>query len=170
MSKCANCGAVILFGGVRDGTFRFCKKKCHEACAALRVINALPQEMIDEHLLNVHSGPCPRCKGQGPVDVHTGHRAMSFLVLTTMNSVPIVACRSCGIKHQAGSMTMTFFLGWWGFPYGLIFTPIQLIRNITGMLSGPDPNLPSRELEQIVRLQIGNEIAQSKSHPPVVAS
>jgi hypothetical protein len=126
--------------------------------------------MIDEQLLNVHGGPCPRCKGSGPVDVHTGHRAMSFLVFTTMNSVPIVACRSCGIRHQTGSLTMTMFLGWWGFPWGLVFTPIQVIRNITGMLNSPDPNLPSRELEQIVRLQIGNAIARAKTHPPVAPS
>lgn len=34
-------------------------------------------------------------------------------------------------KHLPWTL-LTFFVGWWGFPFGLIYTPMCLIQNLAG--------------------------------------
>ena len=98
-----------------------------------------------EHL---HQGNCPQCQGPGPVDIHTSHKVYSALAFTRWSSHPVMACRSCGRKQQLKHAIFSFALGWWGFPFGLVITPVQVIRNIGGMigLGGPDPSTPSPAL------------------------
>ena len=67
----------------------------------------------------------------------------SALVILTWSSRPQICCRSCGVKNKISDALFCFFLGWWGFPHGLIMTPIQLGRNLFGIFSMPDPSRPS---------------------------
>lgn len=46
---------------------------------------------------------------------------------------------------------MQLRVGWWGFPWGLLFTPVQLGRNIVGLVRSPDATKPSTQLEAMVR-------------------
>jgi hypothetical protein len=45
-------------------------------------------------------------------------------------------------------------LGWWGFPFGLILTPVQIIRNLWAIFCGPDPRYPSKALRNRVHTTI----------------
>ena len=178
MPKCDQCGTIILFGGVRDSGFRFCNQQCHAAGQHFRTaLNALPQEAVDEHLLDLHGGACPRCKGAGPIDVYTCHRVWSAVVLTGWNSEQRICCRSCGVKHQLGGIAFCATLGWWGFPFGLVMTPLQIARNVSAMLRPPDPTIPSREMERLVRMRLTAMVlhAQAQAHaaeaaPPTTAA
>ena len=49
---------------------------------------------------------------------------------------PQISCRRCGLKSQAAGAAFPLVLGWWGFPWGLVVTPVQIGRNIGGMTSG----------------------------------
>ncbi|OGV45902.1 MAG: hypothetical protein A2X46_06920 [Lentisphaerae bacterium GWF2_57_35] len=49
---------------------------------------------------------------------------------------------------------LCLFFGWWGFPWGLIMTPIQLGRNVFGLFTSPDPTRPSAALTSIVRANL----------------
>ncbi|MCI0363733.1 MAG: hypothetical protein L0219_07610 [Phycisphaerales bacterium] len=162
MAKCDYCSTTILFGGVRDGNARYCNQRCHQFGWLLARCNDLPDELVDEQVLNVHGGPCPRCKGPGPIDVHTAYRVWSLIVITATQNDPQVCCRSCGRKRQLGGFVFSLLAGWWGFPAGLIITPITLTRNVMAMFGGPSPDLPSTQLEQAVRMQIGAAIASSQ--------
>jgi hypothetical protein len=88
------------------------------------------------------------------VDVHTSHRVWSALLITSWHSIPLVACRRCGVASQLGSALYSIVLGWWGFPWGLFVTPVQVIRNFTSMARGPDPAQPSDELSHLVRMSM----------------
>ena len=57
----------------------------------------------------------------------------------------------------------TFFLGWWGFPWGLLMTPIQIVRNFAGLFSSPDPDTPSEDMENIVRVMIAQDILEQQA-------
>jgi hypothetical protein len=92
------------------------------------------------------------------VDVHTSHTVWSLLVITSWNSSPEVCCRSCGFKSKLGAMALSGVAGWWGFPWGLIMTPIQVGRNFVGLVSGPDPGQPSPELANIIRLSLAAQL------------
>ncbi|MFO0946564.1 MAG: hypothetical protein U1D30_11535 [Planctomycetota bacterium] len=51
--------------------------------------------------------------------------------------------------------------GWWGFPWGLVFTPLQIYRNVRGILSPPDSRVPSPELEYVVRQKLAERVAEA---------
>jgi hypothetical protein len=162
MAKCAYCGTTILFGGKKDGDLRFCNETCCEKGVAVRIARRLPEDEVQKRAAVVHQGNCPKCGGPGPVDVHVSYRVWSAVHLTSWQSRPQVSCRSCGVKHLLGDTAFSFLLGWWGFPFGLIVTPIQLFRNIVGLASSPDPTLPSEALASLVRADLAAQVVRQQ--------
>ncbi len=157
MAKCDYCSSTILFGGKRQGDLHFCNAKCNSRGTLLAVSHQIPESVVNESVQRTHQGVCPQCKGSGPVDVHVHHKVMSFLIITRWSSTPQISCRSCGTKSQLGDAAISLALGWWGFPWGLILTPVQIGRNVYGMFNGPDPAVPSPKLERAVRMHIASQ-------------
>jgi hypothetical protein len=160
MAKCAYCGSTILFGGVRSGELRFCNDKCHNAGALIQLSSRIPSHVVEETVWKIHQGLCPQCSGPGPVDVHKSYRVWSALIITRWSSRLQLSCRSCGVKTQLGETVLCLAAGWWGFPWGLILTPVQVIRNLIGLASPPDRQMPSQLLQQRVRLMLASNLAQ----------
>lgn len=158
MATCAYCNTTILLGGKRQGDLRFCNATCAANGALVQVANQLPPFAVGQYLRQVHSGNCPNCHGQGPVDVHTSYRVWSALVMTNWSSRPSVCCQSCGTKKKIGDAFFSFFLGWWGFPWGILVTPLQLGRNIIGLFQATDASQPSAKLEKMLRLQLAQQV------------
>ena len=158
MRPCDHCGTLILMGGKRWGQQRFCSEACLRAGAvrspALQLAQQVPDELVQRQIEAVHQGDCPKCGREGPIDVHVGHRVWSAIHLTSWKSREHVSCRLCGIKSQLGDALFSALLGWWGMPFGLAMTPIQIARNLVGIFRGPDPSKPSPRLERIVRQDI----------------
>lgn len=161
MARCDYCGSLILFGGSRDGDLRFCNQTCASEGALVRLSSQIPEDVVQKELWDLHQGACPACKGQGPVDVHTSYQVWSALVLTSWKSLPHVSCRSCGVKQQLKGLGISLVAGWWGFPWGLVVTPVQVIRNLIALAKGPDPLNPSPQLEKLVRLYLARTMAAS---------
>lgn len=112
--------------------------------------------------MKAHQGPCPKCQGPGPIDVHVAHKVWSALFLTQWSSAPQVSCRACGLKSQAAGAAFSMLLGWWGIPWGLLFTPIQIGRNVYGMTRAESLR-PSAQLEKIIRMNIAATAARANS-------
>ena len=173
MARCDYCGTSILFGGVREGNNRFCNSKCHQNGYILRVAQQAPADVLERETENIFRGNCPKCRGLGPIDVHKIHRVWSALILTNWSSSQQISCRSCGVKSQLGGAAFSLVLGWWGFPWGLILTPVQIARNIAGMCSRKDSSQPSPELRKLVQVMVGLKMIQasrqnSGAAPPVI--
>lgn len=158
MAKCDYCGSSILFGGVTDGDLRFCSKNCQQKGYPLVVSREIPKHVVDQQLYEIHRGLCPKCQGSGPIDVHTSYRIYSLLLYSSWSSRPLVGCKSCGRKAQIADTFFSLFFGWWGFPWGLIMTPVQVVRNISSILTASDPIKPSDKLENIVRVSIASQL------------
>jgi hypothetical protein len=92
------------------------------------------------------------------------------LVLTSWKSVPQISCRGCGVKSQLGGAAFSLVAGWWGFPWGLLFTPVQVGRNVFGMLRGPDPLNPSPSLEKAIRMNIAAQAVSRQRTTGATAS
>ncbi|HTO91838.1 MAG TPA: hypothetical protein VMJ70_11965 [Candidatus Sulfotelmatobacter sp.] len=152
MARCDFCGTTILFGGRKQGDLQFCGPRCQQQGVALALARLLPADEVQRELSALHQGLCPRCGGTGPVDVHMSHKVWSALLITSWRSTPRVSCRSCGVRAQLGSALFSAVLGWWGFPWGLLMTPVQIGRNLVAIARGPDPARPSAQLERLVRL------------------
>lgn len=59
---------------------------------------------------------------------------VSLLVITLKRSSDITFIRA-GDSAVVASLPYTFlslFLGWWGFPWGFIYTPMVLVQNLGG--------------------------------------
>jgi len=165
MARCAYCNSLILFGGTKAGAYTFCNAKCHQGAYYLSIAQQIPESTIQQAIQHLDLSGCPKCKGSGSIEVHTSHLVWSALVLTSWSSRPKVCCRACGIKSQLGSAALSFLIGWWGFPWGLIMTPIQVGRNIVGIFSAP-PH-PSPQLKRIIGLNMAAQmVAQQKQTTP----
>jgi hypothetical protein len=162
MAACNACGTTILFGGASVGGARYCNGNCAQRGQMLTVSQQIPSDVVSTSVSQVYRGQCPRCKGPGPVDVRKSYRVWSALLMTRWSSRQHVSCRSCGVKAQLGDTLFSLVLGWWGFPWGLIMTPVQVSRNLAGMFRGSSENGPSPELEKAVRITMaGNAIHRS---------
>lgn len=162
MATCDYCGTTVVFGGVKDNDLRFCNNDCYQKGRVLVLSRSIPKDVVDREVLQVHRGPCPHCRSSGPVDVHTSYRIYSLLVYSSWSSIPKVSCRSCGIKSQIGNTLFSLVLGWWGFPWGFIMTPVQIGRNILGILKGPDESRPSDNLANLVRVGIASQVQEEQ--------
>jgi hypothetical protein len=163
MGACAYCGSRIWFGGVREDQRRFCNQECYRRGTYLKFVDRLPQEQVTEHVKSVHRGNCPKCGGAGPIDVHKSHRVWSAIVLTSWKTQPQISCRRCATSAQAKGLVSSSLLGWWGFPWGLIITPVQIVKNIGGMMNGPDPSRPSPELEKLIKINLAEQVLKNQA-------
>ena len=154
MAACSFCGSTIVLGGKKDGDRTYCNDKCLQLGALVRIAEQFPDAEIRPRVLSIHQGRCPRCQGPGPVDIHTSYRVWSALFFTSWANRPQMSCRSCGTRGKIGDVFFCLFLGWWGFPWGLIMTPVQIVRNLAGLTSNPDPTRPSDALTSMVKANL----------------
>lgn len=168
---CVACNSRIRWGGEDVGAYSFCNDTCFERFILSDVVTRLDPEIVEQAIAEVHQGECPECGGDGPVDMHTSHRVWSVLVLTQWSSHPQLSCRSCATKAKLTSTLFCGVLGWWGFPFGLVMTPVQIIRNLAELAGGPRADEPSDELERLVKLRLGTNVLvasqQQKGAAPV---
>ena len=154
MKRCKYCDSLIVIGGVGRGKLRYCNAQHERAAYYLERSEAIPASVIDDHVREVHGGQCPRCSGRGPVDVFSSHRVWSALLFTTWSSREHVCCRSCSIRSQLADTLFSLLLGWWGFPWGFIVTPIQITRNLWAIAFPPNYNRPSDKLRKRVSINL----------------
>lgn len=162
MAACGACNTTILFGGVREGEQRFCNKSCYAKGYLLTVARQIPPDTLREHVRSVHQGMCPKCHGAGPVDVHKSYRVWSAVFLTSWKNEPQVSCRSCGVKAQLGSTLFSLVLGWWGLPWGLIMTPVQVGRNVVALLKRPTSEESSADLQRLVSINMAAQLLKKQ--------
>jgi hypothetical protein len=172
MAKCGYCNSTIIIGGVGAGNQKFCNNKCHQSAYVLSATKNVPADVLDRKVDELWRNNCPKCTGSGPIDVHKVYEVWSALVLTRWKTNAQVSCRSCATKRQLAGAAFSLFFGWWGFPWGLILTPVQITRNIIAMAGGPTSAQPSAELRKLVLVNVGTQlIANQKrvNQPPVIA-
>jgi hypothetical protein len=163
MPTCDYCGTTILFGGVKQGEWRFCNDKCRQRGILLDVGHRVPEEIVANHVQRLHNSNCPVCGGPGPIDVHTSHKVTSFIIMTWFGSHPRISCSGCGTRARLMGVAHSALLGWWGFPFGLLITPVQILRNLAGILASGNSGQPSDQLEKLARMQIA---AHVMANPP----
>jgi hypothetical protein len=163
--RCAYCDTWIMFGGNRLGQLRFCTDSCRQSGIQLSASHEIPDHVVNERVWSVFNGICPKCGGPGPVDVHRSHRVVSALVVTSSNNRLTMSCRSCANKEKIRDTLLTFGLGWWGVPWGVIMTPIQIGRNLTALFSRSGTGQPSTHLQKLVRLKMFEELVAGPPTP-----
>jgi hypothetical protein len=158
MARCNYCDSFILFGGPKLGDLRFCKTHCYNNGYFIELSKNIPESDVQKNIWEIQNGSCPECKGPGPVDLYFSHQVWSALVFTHWESPAKLSCRSCARKSQVGALFFSGFLGWWGIPWGLVITPIQIIKNISAIFQSTETAIASPGVEKIVRVHFGSKI------------
>lgn len=160
---CPTCGNSILFGGIKDGKNKYCSKRCYEADEVGRHARELPSVNVEMFANEIHSGLCPKCNGTGPIDIHKSYSIYSIILYTSWKTNEHLICKKCASKQQATDLVGSFLLGWWGFPFGLIVTPIQILMNVVAMFQTPGRYGPTKELLERSRLIMAVEQINSNA-------
>lgn len=158
MGACQTCGRYILFGGVEQNGLRYCSEGCVDVGEIAQMSEDLPPDVLENAVRDFHLGPCPRCGGPGPNDVVSAHRVWSLILLSNFASPVVIGCRRCGTAHIVKNSLITMCLGWWGFPFGLFGTPVQLIRNLFGLGKLPTRDSVSPELVHLVKMNLTSKL------------
>ncbi len=78
---------------------------------------------------------------------------MSFLIITLRRSSDVQFVREGESPLVKGLpyTLLSLFIGWWGFPWGLIYTPVVIIQNLSGgkdvtaaVMDSLAPGMPQR--------------------------
>lgn len=86
---------------------------------------------ITELSQKIRNLPCPLCGSKTlKLNGTVMHTVKSFILFSSFRKEPIIACPDCLDKKNQESITSTVLLGWWGFPWGIIKTPIYIYYNI----------------------------------------
>lgn len=159
MARCGYCGATILIGGVRLANQRFCDRKCAQQGAATEAARRLPGDAVQQAIMGLRRSNCPKCGSPGPLDARRYYRVWSLLFLTRWSSTTQISCQSCATRRSLGDIAFCFLLGWWGIPWGLLLTPVQITRNIRAMRERSTDSEPSRTLRNFAMVQLGARMA-----------
>jgi hypothetical protein len=160
MAVCDTCNKNFNLFGVHENGYSFCSANCqNQAHVLLKSLDRLSPQEIESYIGRVHSGTCRQCGKPGPVDFYQSFRVLSVILLTRWNTQNHFVCRACARSEQLKSLGYSALLGWWGFPFGLIVTPIQIIRNMIGLSGGPDPQQPSARLSNVLKLNLARQVA-----------
>ena len=65
------------------------------------------------------------------------YNVKSLLVMTIRTPVQGIFCRNCADETALRSTIVTWILGWWGFPWGIVFSIQAITHNLLG---GSKPN------------------------------
>ncbi|MEO7135110.1 MAG: hypothetical protein ABI024_12925 [Vicinamibacterales bacterium] len=133
----------------------------------LAVSQQIPADIVGERVRSVFNGACPQCAGPGPIALHTSHRVVSALFVTSWKTHTALACKTCGNKARFRDGLVSLALGWWGL-VGLVMTPVQVVRNISSFWFESRANQPSQALENLVRREMAQAlvIAQRSEEEP----
>lgn len=157
--RCDFCDTRLLFRETRAGSLRFCNEECRQSGLLLTVSNQVPELTVRQEVHAIFDGSCPRCGGPGPVDVHTSHRIWSALIVTSWANRVQLTCSPCGRRAKLRDTAFCLAFGWWGAPWGLVVTPVQIFRNLAGLYGDRDVFRPSSRLEKLVRLRLAATLA-----------
>lgn len=167
MATCTECSSLIMFGGRKHEGAQFCSVKCEQKGLPYVSMAKIQSGLLAIETNKIWQGSCPICSGCGPVDMYTAHSVWSALIITNWVSQPQLSCKSCGRKEMAIATAKSALLGWWGFPWGIIMTPVQIVRNVTGMIMTPDTTQPSKQLKQFVGKHIAANAQIERENEPI---
>jgi hypothetical protein len=123
-----------------------------------RLAESIPAKDIEQLASKLRSTHCSSCNSHEPVDAFPSYFVYSVVIWTGWRKKVELSCRSCSRKRQAKSLAASFLLGWWGFPFGLVATPIIIMANVIGMVHNPMTRPPGKNLKAYARLVAAHEL------------
>lgn len=119
----------------------------------------IPEQRIIEHALEIRNGACPSCRGrESRIEVRKYYWVWSAVLFTRWGTSSKVCCKKCGTESNLISVASCLLLGWWGVPWGIFITPVQIVSNIVAMFRRFNTSKPSAELILAARLKLAEAV------------
>lgn len=148
--------------GIYWKDYTFCSGNCRREGEVLSALDDLPAGTLDAHIRQVCHGACPSCGKTTNLNLYPSHYVFSALIITQWRSKSLIACRQCGLKSQLLATLSSTLLGWWGVPWGLFVTPMQIFRNIAA-ISSSRKNVLSPQLRSTLALNLARHLSAGGS-------
>ena len=113
-----------------------------------------------EELFNrIKSLDCPEC-GRSRQGLTAGwiRVVRSYVFVTQNDRYAMIACRDCLGATQKRQFRMNILLGWWGFPMGIIRTPMAIAGHFE------DQNRPERAERDILAEFVKQNVGEIRAH------
>lgn len=155
---CDYCGNAARFRYVMDEGQRFCNKTCLRDARLMELSEDIDPADIERHAQEIRHSPCPICKKHnGIVETRWYYRVWSAVAFTRWTKSKRVCCKSCGTRQNLKSIGFSLAFGWWGFPWGLLMTPVQIVSNLGEIFRSDDRSNISDALRMAARLNLANQ-------------
>lgn len=163
-SECDFCKNSARFSALLDEGQRFCSKSCLRNARLLEVAEEISQEEILGHASLIKNGACPECRQlTSRTEVRRYYRVWSVGIFTQRTDRAHICCHACARKTNFGSLVFCMLFGWWGIPWGIIMTPVQIIANITEMFRPLSDPVPSEALLQAAKLDLAAKLYKRRA-------
>lgn len=83
-------------------------------------------------------------------------QVISLIVVTFRMPIQGIFCRACADKKAFQASSITWLLGWWGFPWGLLYSAHAIFRNLTGGEKLADVNARLMAYQAAAFISLGN--------------
>ncbi|MCP4377494.1 MAG: hypothetical protein GY794_15125 [bacterium] len=154
-NECDFCGQSVRFSTVEDEGQKFCSDDCLRNARLMEASVDIPEQEILKRAAEIQDGPCPACGGGGSrIEWRKSYWVWSALFFTRWGTSAKFCCKKCGIQANLLSIGSCLMLGWWGFPFGLLLTPIQIIANTAAIFRRFDKSKHPEDVMQAARLQL----------------
>lgn len=155
--RCAKCQVRILFGAKKAGSRQYCSQKCLAEDELGRLSDLVPEAQAVAMAHKIRREPCASCGGYDGVEIFKSYFIYSLFIYTSWREKREIVCRRCGRSNQRWDFFKSLLVGWWGVPFGILATPILLIKNIIEMRKDPTVLPPSDDMMQTARLAVVNQ-------------
>lgn len=110
-----------------------------------------------ETIENLKVYSCDSCKlSNSTLKVTAFLYVISLIFVTNKDAKVKILCSKCRIKYSLLWNLEVWFLGWWGFPYGPIYSIEALFKNSTGGIDLKSNNLSLLKYQTYVHYKNGN--------------
>jgi len=154
-TECDYCGDAAKINFLLNEGQRFCSAQCLRDARISEAAVDFDDATILQAARKIRSGACPVCSSMAtPVEVRYSYTTTSIIIISNQETKTRLCCVPCGRKENRGGLLVSFFIGWWGIPWGPIFTIAALFGNLKAMFEMMSDEEPSDELMKLTKNQL----------------
>ncbi len=132
-----SCGQAFWVSDAEVGTRVLCPTCGLEIVASGEEGSAPAREPVEEKVPVPERITCRLCEADGAVPVEM-MRVVSFVVITSPKRWRETLCPGCARQRLLVETMITTFCGWWGLPFGPVFTPLAIALNLRSLARHSD--------------------------------
>ena len=160
---CAFCSNKLNGKIVQAGLKQFCNETCWQSARQKEAAETLGEEQIMQHACAIQNSPCPVCGRNGSiVEYRKAHYIYSLAIFTNWSSKGRLSCHHCSIGKNIEALLICAVAGWWGIPWGIFMTPVQIVCNLIELFKKGRIGQPSPELLEIAQLYLGQQLLEQR--------